>query len=409
VASWLRKLVVNRVALVDRGANQKADIVLMKREVDKQQPAPNDVHVDGMTARQRRLKPPMQKQGEITCPTCGGEGTIKGGNVECPECGGTGMVEKRSFSSDQRDSMASSGQAMPDGSYPIGNTGDLKNAIQAYGRSKNPSATKAHIIRRARALGATDQLPEDWNVSKVETANTTGGGDRSMATIDKESLSDDVREYVEKLEADLAKVEEAVEETPPANGNGPEETPDEGAEEEGTEEVTPEDTEAEAEVMKSLPEAVRKRIEDAESKAAEAITKAKAAEAKAEAEVAKRETREAIEHVQKWASLGYDPIKFGPQFREVQKATPEAAKEIERILSAAYEQLRQSNLFSEVGNSYASPGSDPLSKLQAIAKEFVANGEASNDAEAWDKAVMSEAGQRLYGEYSLEKMKGGRS
>lgn len=51
---------------------------------------------------------------------------------------------------------------MKDGSYPIRNTKDLQNAIQAIGRAKNPAATKAHIKSRAKSLGATSLIPQDW-------------------------------------------------------------------------------------------------------------------------------------------------------------------------------------------------------------------------------------------------------
>ena len=71
-------------------------------------------------------------------------------------------IAKRDFSQKERDKAAESGAAMPDGSYPIENASDLKNAIQAYGRAKNPAKTKAHIIARAKALGHTDLLPDDW-------------------------------------------------------------------------------------------------------------------------------------------------------------------------------------------------------------------------------------------------------
>ena len=66
------------------------------------------------------------------------------------------------YSDPQRDKLASKGQAMPGGSYPIRNKSDLKNAIQAFGRAKNKAATKSWIIRRAKALGATDMLPDGW-------------------------------------------------------------------------------------------------------------------------------------------------------------------------------------------------------------------------------------------------------
>lgn len=76
-------------------------------------------------------------------------------------------LKKRAFSADQRRSAASRGQALPDGSFPIANTSDLKNAIRAIGRAKNPASAKAHIRRRARALGATNLLPDSWKFAET--------------------------------------------------------------------------------------------------------------------------------------------------------------------------------------------------------------------------------------------------
>lgn len=75
-------------------------------------------------------------------------------------------MAKEDFSSDERKRLASEGKALPDGSFPIRNKGDLSNAIQAYGRAGDKGRAKSWIIRRARALGATSQLPEAWSVSK---------------------------------------------------------------------------------------------------------------------------------------------------------------------------------------------------------------------------------------------------
>ena len=71
-------------------------------------------------------------------------------------------MEKREFNADERKQAAKTGAAMPDGSFPIHTVADLKNAVRAYGRAKDKEAAKAHIIKRAKALKATDELPEDW-------------------------------------------------------------------------------------------------------------------------------------------------------------------------------------------------------------------------------------------------------
>lgn len=75
---------------------------------------------------------------------------------------------KRAYTEETRMEMAKKGNAMPDGSYPIKDVADLRNAIQAYGRAKNKDATKAHIIKRAMALGAEDLIPENWVPKDVQ-------------------------------------------------------------------------------------------------------------------------------------------------------------------------------------------------------------------------------------------------
>jgi hypothetical protein len=73
---------------------------------------------------------------------------------------------KKDYSDDDRKKMAAEGRAMKDGSFPINDKDDLKNAVDSYGRSKNKAAAKRHIIKRAKALGATDMLPDGWVKSK---------------------------------------------------------------------------------------------------------------------------------------------------------------------------------------------------------------------------------------------------
>ena len=68
----------------------------------------------------------------------------------------------KDFSSKKRDTMASKGTALPDGSYPIANKRDLANAISAYGRARNPEIVKRWIKKRAKELGACSMLPANW-------------------------------------------------------------------------------------------------------------------------------------------------------------------------------------------------------------------------------------------------------
>jgi len=146
----------------------------------------------------------------LVCTDCDGEGKVHTNTNEwltCTMCDGTGLrpenspidiiqedpshpaanlrqdtgitdapksdepeVEKREFTDAERKDMAEAGQALPDGSYPIKTVGDLKNAIQSFGRAKDPAKVKAHIIARAKALGKEDMIPEAW--TKAVDADT---------------------------------------------------------------------------------------------------------------------------------------------------------------------------------------------------------------------------------------------
>lgn len=68
----------------------------------------------------------------------------------------------RDFSKEKRDDLASKGLALPDGSFPIVTVADLKNAISAIGRAKDPGAAKTHTKKRAKALNRTDLIPTEW-------------------------------------------------------------------------------------------------------------------------------------------------------------------------------------------------------------------------------------------------------
>lgn len=117
----LRRLTLDEVSMVDRGANPHAHIKLFKRD----------------------------------------------------------RVEGREYSSDQRQQGTKEGWAMSDGSYPIKDKEDLGNAIKAYGRAKNKSKVKSWIMRRAKALDALDMIPDEWKNKRAVLDEAI------LATVDK--------------------------------------------------------------------------------------------------------------------------------------------------------------------------------------------------------------------------------
>ena len=109
-------------------------------------------------------------------------------------------VEKRDVNTAERRSLASDGNALPDGSYPIKNTGDLDNAAHlARTGHGDAEAAKKLIARRARELGVANPLDDAEKASAV--------------------AADEPKETVEKAEApesqDAAVPEVAVKEAEP--------------------------------------------------------------------------------------------------------------------------------------------------------------------------------------------------
>jgi hypothetical protein len=158
------------------------------------------------------------------CADCGGPMSMKDSTYVCDNCGSTAMRDwdsgddddeddedgkkkpfkgaakpfksedawpeaelyDRDVGPEERKSLAEKGKALPGGGFPIKNVGDLRNAIQAFGRAKNPAATKALIKRRAKELGAESALPEDWTNGGSSSAKdaATSRGVRDMAIIE---------------------------------------------------------------------------------------------------------------------------------------------------------------------------------------------------------------------------------
>ena len=89
------------------------------------------------------------------------------------------------YNADQLKAMAAKGQAMKnasgDPSYPIADEEDLHNAIHAVGRGGGShNAIRQHIISRAKALGMSSAIPDNWNPdgSMSDSNDSSDSGDR---------------------------------------------------------------------------------------------------------------------------------------------------------------------------------------------------------------------------------------
>lgn len=132
---------------------------------------------------------------------------------------------KVKYTAEQLRQMLKDGKAFknPDGepSYPIGDKDDLDKAISAVGRGKGDhDAIRAYIIKRAKALGASDMIPDGWNADGSITAAKAAqvsAATPAQAPADEEQITKIVtkavaearkadEERIKALEADLAKV-----------------------------------------------------------------------------------------------------------------------------------------------------------------------------------------------------------
>jgi uncharacterized Zn finger protein (UPF0148 family) len=92
-------------------------------------------------------------------------------------------VAKKQFSDAERAALAKKGQAIPirdskgevtSGSFPIPDVASLKDAISSISRAKDPAAAKAHIEKRAKALGREDLIPDGWKAVDADKAADPG-------------------------------------------------------------------------------------------------------------------------------------------------------------------------------------------------------------------------------------------
>lgn len=102
-------------------------------------------------------------------------------------------LNEREYSDEERKDMADKGLALPDGSFPIKDLEDLKNAIQAYGRSKDQSATAKFIVKRAKALSAEDLIPDTEDFQKALKETITEGN--AFLAARAKAIEEDAEEF----------------------------------------------------------------------------------------------------------------------------------------------------------------------------------------------------------------------
>jgi colicin import membrane protein len=159
--------------------------------------------------------------------------------------------------------------------------------------------------------------------------------------------------------------------------------------------------EKDEEILKSLPESIRKRLESADAE----VAKAKAAEAEAIEKAAKLAAeREETEAIEKARGLKVaDPEKVGKLLVRVAKGktTADDVKEIEEILKRDAA-LTSSPMFRVIGKSKAVEG-DPEAILKSKAEEIQKAKPSLTYAQAYDQALKENP--EVYEAYTIGKRK----
>ena len=107
------------------------------------------------------------------------------------------LTLKAMYGDEERMEMAKGGMAMPDGSYPIKDEDDLKNAIMAVGRASNPDEVKMHCQKRAKELGKEDMIPDGWDeeAKKPEPEVEMAEAEKSAQDAEATKLLADLLEF----------------------------------------------------------------------------------------------------------------------------------------------------------------------------------------------------------------------
>mgnify|MGYP001279167347 FL=1 len=124
---------------------------------------------------------------------------------------------KRMYSREQRQSMAESGEALPDGSFPIADAADLENALAALPRAKDQNAAAAHILKRATELGIEERLPEGFAAAVRQAEGNSEAempeapeAEAPQAGAEKAALDEEMLSALEEFESIKLEEEEGL-------------------------------------------------------------------------------------------------------------------------------------------------------------------------------------------------------
>lgn len=158
-------------------------------------------------------------------------------------------------------------------------------------------------------------------------------------------------------------------------------------------------TDLDEDVFKSLPEPVRKALEESRLVAETALTELKKERETRADEQAIAKAREDYSNIP-----GLDPAEFGPAVRKAAEADPEGVAVILKALATANAALAESVLLKEVGSSVtpaAGGSNNAYAQVQSLAKAALDAGEVDTIEMGVAKALTDNPS--LYTDYLADK------
>ena len=244
------------------------------------------------------------------------------------------VIMKRDFSASERRSDAKSGAAMPDGSFPIENAEDLANARRLAGKAKDPAAARAHIARRAKALGLSKM---ETNMTEEEIAKIV-----EAAVVEAKTEFDAVKKRAEDAEAELATLKAKAKDGKDGDGKDGEDGKD-----------------GDGKMNKlELPEDVQKALDRAQAN--EIILK-QLMDERETAVFAKRATAIGLEEV------------HGEILRKSYTGDKDAIAKLESLMKGMSEQIRTGKIFAEFGSNQSGAGTTAADEMNTAAAAYRAD------------------------------------
>lgn len=158
---------------------------------------------------------------------------------------------------------------------------------------------------------------------------------------------------------------------------------------------------SEADIIKAMPAAIRKMLDDASANAEAALRKAAASEQALLAERDARADEAAVMKAAQWSHLNIDPTIVGPALRRLAENDGTLANEVVKALDSANALLETNVVFTEVGSDAPVASDDSYSKMENLAKAAVASGTAPSFEAAL--LAVAQSNPDLYTQYLAEK------